>query len=252
MAINFSGEKWKPVEIKIEHSNTNRLEVSNFGRVRSFNASSNGNILEGSMINGYKIIRCKFYAKRTEEESKKLMQHQNTMLKFEKKVNQMEIYGESNADIKEARIHLRSLRETQKQKVAEDLKNRATNFHWLIHRLVATTFLKTPTLDQTIVSHLNYDKLNNRVSNLKWMTKAENLAHQKESPNVIAELENRRETSRKNGGITKLTVTKVMLLKKLLNEGKSIKALVKQFKVTDTQILRIKRGENWGDISAAK
>jgi len=43
-----------------------------------------------------------------------------------------------------------------------------------------------------------------------------------------------------------------MLLKKLLNQGKPMKQLVKQFKVTDTQIFRIKRGENWADIEAAK
>jgi uncharacterized protein YerC len=42
-----------------------------------------------------------------------------------------------------------------------------------------------------------------------------------------------------------------MLLKKMLNQGKPMRTLVKQFKVTDTQILRIKRGENWGDIEAA-
>ncbi len=51
---------------------------------------------------------------------------------------------------------------------------------------------------------------------------------------------------------TKLTVTKVMLLKKLLNQGKPMRMLVKQFKITDTQILRIKRGENWADVQAAK
>ena len=43
-----------------------------------------------------------------------------------------------------------------------------------------------------------------------------------------------------------------MLLKKLINEGKPMKQLVRQFKVSDTQILRIHRGENWGDIEAAK
>ena len=31
-----------------------------------------------------------------------------------------------------------------------------------------------------------------------------------------------------------------------------MKQLVKIFKVTDTQIIRIKRGENWGNIEAAK
>jgi hypothetical protein len=43
-----------------------------------------------------------------------------------------------------------------------------------------------------------------------------------------------------------------MLLKKLLNQGKPMRTLVKQFKVTNTQILRIKRGENWADVEAAK
>jgi hypothetical protein len=42
-----------------------------------------------------------------------------------------------------------------------------------------------------------------------------------------------------------------MLLKKLLNQGKPMRTLVKQFKITDTQILRIKRGENWKEIKAA-
>jgi hypothetical protein len=43
-----------------------------------------------------------------------------------------------------------------------------------------------------------------------------------------------------------------MLLKKLLNQGRPMRMLVKQFKITDTQILRIKRGENWADVQAAK
>lgn len=33
-----------------------------------------------------------------------------------------------------------------------------------------------------------------------------------------------------------------MLMKKLINQGKPMKQLVRQFKVTDTQIFRIKRG----------
>ena len=81
------------------------------------------------------------------------------------------------------------------------------------------------------------------------MTPDENYAHQQDSPHVIAEKKDRRNEKSRN---SKLTVTKVMLLKKLLNQGKPIRTLVKQFKVTDTQILRIKRGENWGDIKAAE
>jgi uncharacterized protein with PhoU and TrkA domain len=43
-----------------------------------------------------------------------------------------------------------------------------------------------------------------------------------------------------------------MLLKKLLNEGKPMKQLVKVSKETDTQIIRIKRGETWADGPASK
>ncbi len=83
------------------------------------------------------------------------------------------------------------------------------------------------------------------------MTPEENYEHQKSSPHVIKEKEERRYRRKPNTGVIKLTVTKVMLLKKLLNQGKPMKQLVRQFKVTETQIYRIKRGENWGDIEAA-
>jgi hypothetical protein len=75
---------------------------------------------------------------------------------------------------------------------------------------------------------------------------------QKNSPHVIKEKQERRQRPKESSRATKLTVTKVMLLKKLLGQDKPMKQLVKLFKVTDTQILRIKRGENWSDIEAAK
>ena len=61
MANKLKGEKWKDIEFDIEFTNDFRLQVSNFGRVRSFNKISNGNILNGSLINGYRIIRLKLY-----------------------------------------------------------------------------------------------------------------------------------------------------------------------------------------------
>ena len=84
------------------------------------------------------------------------------------------------------------------------------------------------------------------------MTPAENYEHQKNSPHVIKEKQQRQQRQQSDPNQAKLTVTKVMLLKKLLNEGKPIKQLVRIFKVTDTQIIRIKRGENWNNIPASK
>jgi HNH endonuclease/NUMOD4 motif/Helix-turn-helix domain of resolvase len=252
MEKSMPGERWKNVDFNFEYASDNRIEVSNFGRVRSFNRLSDGNILEGSLINGYKIIRLKFFAERDEAAERKFIYHNKQIAKFTVKLRQMKREKVNKTAIKVASELLDGLRANQRKKLAADWKSRATNYHALVHKLVAEYFLKQPSEKHTVVSHLDYNKLNNRASNLKWMTHEENVIHQRSSPYVIAEKEKRRTSGSRTSGPTKLTVTKVMLLKKLLNEGKPVKSLVKQFKVSDMQIYRIKNGENWGDVPAAK
>jgi hypothetical protein len=248
MEKSMPGERWKNVEFNFEYANENRIEISSLGRIRTFNRQSDGNVLDCSMVNGYKIIRLKFFSERTEEADRKFAYHSKQILKFSVKVRQMKRDKINKTAVKEATTLLEGLKANQKKKLAADWKARATNYHALVHRLVAQYFLKEPSEKQTVVAHLDYDKLNNRASNLKWMTHTENVEHQRSSPHVIADKENRRQRTSKT---SKLSVTKVMLLKKLLNEGKPVKSLVKQFKVSDMQIYRIKSGENWGDVPAA-
>ncbi|MEQ1552902.1 MAG: HNH endonuclease [Ferruginibacter sp.] len=245
MLPNYIGERWKNVNFDFHYVNDNRIEISNFGRVRSFNRISDGKIMKGSMINGYKIIRLKFFVERDEVAEKKFLYYQKQIEIFAKKIRKMKLEKAKKKEIKDAEILLLGLRANLKQKFAKDWTNRAINYHSLVHRLVATYFLKKPKINQTIVGHLDHNKLNNSASNLKWMTHAENIEHIQNNP-----------IGRKNNPLikptnAKLTVTKVMLLKKLLNEGKSVKSLVKQFKISDMQIYRIKNGENWADIPAA-
>lgn len=252
MAQNYFGEKWKVIEFDFEFTNDGYIEVSNFGRLRTFNKISDGNIVNGSMINGYRIIRLKLYKPRDEKIQNKFNYLQQQVFKLARKLKSLKDSNESKKTINETAELLDSLKKNLSKKFQNDLKERTINYHSLIHRLVANYFLKKPTAQQTIVAHLDHDKLNNRATNLKWMTPNENYEHQKSSPYVIAEKSDRRYRRKENSGATKLTVTKVMLLKKLLNQGKPMKQLVRQFKVTDTQIFRIKRGENWADIEAAK
>ncbi len=252
MAKNNPAEQWKVVKFDFKFTNEFRLEVSNLGQMRTFNKISNGNILKGSMINGYRIIRLKLYTPRDEKIQKRFDFLLRQSLKLSRKLKALKEQNETKKTINETSILLKSFKKNLSKKFQDNLKERTINYHTLVHRLVATYFLKKPTKHQTIVAHLDHDKLNNEASNLKWMTTDENYEHQKSSPHVIKDKLERRHRRKTNSGILKLTENKVMILKKLLNEGKPVKDLVKRFKVTDTQIFRIKRGENWGDVPAAK
>ncbi|MEP6583374.1 MAG: HNH endonuclease [Ginsengibacter sp.] len=248
MIKNFPGEHWKTVRFDFEFTNDFRLEVSNFGRLRTFNKISDGNILKGSMTEGYRIVRLKLYTPRDEKVQAKFDNLQEQVFKLSRKLRAQIKDGENKQVINETTVLLETFKKNLSKKFQQDLRERTINYHSLIHRFVAVYYLPKPKQGQTIVAHLDHDKLNNRVGNLKWMTREENYAHQKTSPYVIKDKQQRQQRQQSNPNRTKLTVTKVMLLKKLLREGKPMKQLVKIFRVTDTQILRIKRGENWANV----
>ena len=251
MTKDFPGEQWRTVQFDIEFTNTGRIEVSNFGRLRTFNKVSNGNLIKGSITSGYRIIRLKLYRFRDEKKQAGLDSLQQQVFKLPKKLKAQIKTGETNQVINETSVLVDTMKKKVSKKFQKDIKERTINYQSLIHRLVAQYFLAQPTSKQTIVAHLDHDKLNNRASNLKWMTPEENYEHQKSSPRVIEDKQQRQQRQQSNPNRAKLTVTRVMLLKKLLNEGKPVKQLVKIFKVTDTQIIRIKRGENWANITAS-
>lgn len=45
-----------------------------------------------------------------------------------------------------------------------------------VHRVVAQTWIKNP-LKKPQVNHIDHDRTNNRIDNLEWVTKAENVEH---------------------------------------------------------------------------
>ncbi|MFS4415527.1 HNH endonuclease [Maribacter sp. 2307ULW6-5] len=112
-----------------------------------------------------------------------------------------------------------------------------------VHKLVAQHFLEKKEGDRFVI-HLNYDKTDNRVENLKWATKREKEVHQFTNPVYL-------NTPRKRC-YAKLTESKVKLIKRKINDPNRrtrMKMIAKQFGISEMQLYRIKSGENWGSVT---
>ncbi|HLP63104.1 hypothetical protein [Flavobacterium sp.] len=124
------------------------------------------------------------------------------------------------------------------------------NKHFFVCKLVAQHFVPKFSEDQTYVLHLDRVRDNDDYRNLRWATREEMIEHSRKSPFVIQAKKNLLEHNIKSDG-KKLTVTKVILIKKLLakpDRKTRLKMIAKQFGVSEMQIRRIKSGENWGHI----
>ncbi len=120
---------------------------------------------------------------------------------------------------------------------------------YYVHRLVAQFFLTVKKEAHVFVIHLDYNKKNNHVSNLRWATKREMELHQQGSPYVKKARELRLLKKPQKGH--KLTSTQVMLLKKKIfdpNRKTRLRILAKQFGISEMQLYRIKSGENWSHV----
>lgn len=113
-----------------------------------------------------------------------------------------------------------------------------------IHRLTAEYFLRTPKdPNKRFVIHKDFDKTNNYIKNLKYVTQQGLTDHNRNNPNVI--------NSVRKGVITysKLTEDDVIRLKRKVREGKEkLYKIAKEFGITHTQLNRIRKGENWSHV----
>jgi hypothetical protein len=116
-----------------------------------------------------------------------------------------------------------------------------------IHREIARLFLKKASLKNKYVIHINHNKLDNAVKNLKWATLEEMIEHQQHSPAKIAY---KKVQANRTEGL-KLNAKQVQGIKKILadkNRKITIKKLAEKFGVSEMTMYRIKSGENWGRI----
>lgn len=246
VSASYYNEVWKDVLFEGNYTNKLGLQVSNYGRVRSVEPATGEPVrfLQGSRQEGYAIIRRKLFIPQEVAVKKKIE-------KLKKQVDNF--IAEAGATPKKA-DDVKALKELKRKYTTAanaDAKQRTINQGLLVHRLVAQFFCKQPSEAHTLVIHKDFNKLNNHYANLAWATMEESIAHQQNSPSVIADKENRKNASGRRNGNQKLTVTRVMVIKKRLLEGRTLRQLSRQFKVTETQIARIKKGENWSQVPAA-
>lgn len=130
------------------------------------------------------------------------------------------------------------------------VRKKTKNVSLMVHKMVASTFLKKKENDEFAI-HLDYNKTNNNVTNLKWVTREVWLQHYRKNPAVIqAKLDMvARNRERKKGH--KLTITQVKYIKKRIfdpNRKTRLKMIAKQFNISEMQLYRIKSGENWSRV----
>ncbi len=116
---------------------------------------------------------------------------------------------------------------------------------YYVHKLVAQHFMDEPLEEQKILIHIDYDKLNNKVRNLKWGTEKDKISHQKHN---LRWIKGKEKVIVANA---KLNESKVRLIKKKLqdpNRKTRMKMIAKQFGISEMQLYRIKSGENWGHV----
>ncbi len=150
MTKNYPGEQWKTLQFNFEFTNDCRLDVSNFGRIRTFNVVSDGNILKGSMINGYRIIRLKLYKPRDEKKDAYFKSLQNQSISLARQIKVLNQNPKTVHKVDEASKLLAGFRKDLSKKFAQDLKSRTINYHSLVHRLVAEYFCIKPSEAHTM------------------------------------------------------------------------------------------------------
>jgi len=128
------------------------------------------------------------------------------------------------------------------------ISSKKINRKFYVHKLVAQIWITRPSDKHIFVTHLDGILKNNQVSNLEWHTKetlvkkhrefTEQLLRTSKGPRVV-----------KN---SKLEESDIMLLKSMLERGVVQSKIAKLFCISEMQVTRIKRGENWGHVQAKK
>lgn len=112
---------------------------------------------------------------------------------------------------------------------------------FLVHRLMALTFLGQPACPKMEVNHINGIKTDNRLSNLEWVTRSRNMKHAFELGLNCSKGE--------NNGRHVLSETQVLEIYNRLLDGERNKKLADEYGVERTTIHGIKNRTSWTELT---
>lgn len=111
----------------------------------------------------------------------------------------------------------------------------------LVHKLVALAFIHKPD-NCTEVNHKNMVKTDNRIDNLEWVSRSENIKHSYDSYD-------RFRMQGTKSPVAKLDDDKVREIKTLLSHGLSQRSIAKMYGVCHTVIRGIALGNRWPHVT---
>lgn len=115
-----------------------------------------------------------------------------------------------------------------------------TTVNFLVHRLIAATFLaRGPGEDE--VNHLDSDRTNNAAQNLEWCDHTRNVAHCIESGRFTTLRGSDRSTA-------KLDDDKVRIIRRRIAEGGTNVAIAREMGVSTAPISYIRNGKAWTHV----
>ena len=122
------------------------------------------------------------------------------------------------------------------------LCNKGEEKYKTIHRLVSIAFILNPK-NKPCVNHIDGDKTNNHIFNLEWVTHKENVQHAykiglRDSQHLIGE----------NSRQSHLTKQDVLDIREKYSNGTKQYVLAREYGVTSTAILKIRKRVNWSHI----
>jgi len=116
--------------------------------------------------------------------------------------------------------------------------------HILVHRLVATEFIGDPPTPGHEVNHRNGNKQDNRVENLEWVTRRENVIHAFRNglnKPLLGSLQ----------GNAKLKESDIPVIKSRIKAGDAKAAIARDYGVSPGAIAHIDKGRAWKHVKEA-